>query len=94
MTNPSLAFPLLALALAACEPVAAVPPLPDPGGDACGASGYRAWIGQDASVVEGAGLAGPVRVYHQGDALTMDFSPTRLNVELDADGRIIRIHCG
>jgi hypothetical protein len=34
------------------------------------------------------------RYYTQGDAITMDFSPARLNVEIGADGRIKRFWCG
>jgi Peptidase inhibitor I78 family len=33
-------------------------------------------------------------VYHSGDMLTMDFSETRLNIELDAQNRVVRAHCG
>ena len=36
----------------------------------------------------------PVRYYGQGDAITMDFSPQRLNVELGKDGRIKLFRCG
>ena len=36
----------------------------------------------------------PIRYYGQGDPITMDFSPARLNVELGADGRIKLFRCG
>ena len=36
----------------------------------------------------------PIRYYAQGDAITMDFSEARLNVELGADGRIKLFRCG
>jgi hypothetical protein len=36
----------------------------------------------------------PIRYYTQGDPVTMDFSPARLNVELGADGRIKLFRCG
>jgi hypothetical protein len=35
-----------------------------------------------------------IRYYAQGEPITMDFSPTRLNVELGADGRIKLFRCG
>lgn len=35
-----------------------------------------------------------IRYYTQGDPITMDFSPSRLNVELGADGRIKLFRCG
>ena len=36
----------------------------------------------------------PIRYYTQGDPITMDFSPARLNVELGKDGRIKLFRCG
>ena len=36
----------------------------------------------------------PIRYYGEGDAITMDFSPQRLNVELGKDGRIKLFRCG
>lgn len=36
----------------------------------------------------------PIRYYTQGDPITMDFNPERLNVELGADGRIKAFRCG
>ncbi len=35
-----------------------------------------------------------IRYYGEGDAITMDFSPQRLNVELGKDGRIKLFRCG
>jgi len=35
-----------------------------------------------------------LRVIHPGDAVTMDFRPDRLNVEIGAGGRIERLRCG
>jgi hypothetical protein len=36
----------------------------------------------------------PIRYYTQGDPITMDFNPSRLNVELGEDGRIKVFRCG
>jgi hypothetical protein len=36
----------------------------------------------------------PVRVIAPGMAVTMDYSASRLNLETDAEGRIVRFHCG
>lgn len=36
----------------------------------------------------------PIRYYTQGDPITMDFSPARLNVELGEDGLIKLFRCG
>lgn len=91
MTRPLLA---LVLSLAACAPMA---PLPGPGGgtgDACGASRLGSLLGRPASAVAPLGLTTPYRIIRPGDAVTMDFAPARLNFELDAAGRIVRIYCG
>jgi hypothetical protein len=36
----------------------------------------------------------PIRTINPGDAVTMDFAPARLNLELGVDGRIKRFRCG
>ena len=38
--------------------------------------------------------AGQVRTIRPGDAVTMDFRPDRLNLEIGEDGRITRFRCG
>ncbi len=35
-----------------------------------------------------------VRVIRPGQAVTKDFSPDRLNLDLDADDKVVRAHCG
>jgi hypothetical protein len=35
-----------------------------------------------------------LRVYHTGDAVTLDYSENRLNVELGADDRVVRVSIG
>lgn len=35
-----------------------------------------------------------LRVIRPGDAITMDYSTQRLNLELDANGRVVRARCG
>lgn len=81
------------LALAACEPAE---PVPDPPrtGVACGADGLQALAGQPASVLAALTLPAPVRVIRPGTAVTMDYSETRLNIEIDRRERIVRVFCG
>ncbi|SDE60873.1 I78 family peptidase inhibitor [Limimaricola pyoseonensis] len=90
-----LLAPLLA---AACASAPAAPPPPDrpqmPVEDSCAAAPYARLIGQDATALERELILRPVRVIRPGDAVTMDFLPTRLNFEIDAAGRIARIFCG
>ena len=97
---------LLSLFLAACvpapgAPVAVAPDIgsdigADIGHDTCGAALWQARVGVP---VAGFALpvAGPVvgaRVIAPGDAITEDYSPSRLNIDVDATGRILRAWCG
>ena len=65
----------------------------------CGADKLGRWLNvlpTDPVKTEIAATVGdrPIRYYTQGDPITMDFSPARLNVELGKDGRIKRFRCG
>jgi hypothetical protein len=88
----------------------AVPPTDQPGSeepgsapsdeaDACGAGKLGRWLNvlptEDVKR-EIAATVGerPIRYYTEGDPITMDFNPGRLNAELGADGRIKRFRCG
>ena len=93
MTRLILCLPLLALA--ACVPVPPDPVPPTlPPDDACGAPGLQGLVGQPRRVLETMKFGVPVRVIEPGMAVTMDYNPARLNIELDAAGRIIRVTCG
>lgn len=70
------------------------PPVPVPVTDSCGATALQPLIGQPVTVLPDAGVWSSIRVIRPGQAVTMDFSATRLNVEVDAAGRMIRIFCG
>ena len=80
-----LAWPL---ALGAC--VAAEVPA----ASACGAAGMQSLVGQDASVLVAMTLAVGTRIIEPGMAVTEDYSETRLNINVDADGKITRVWCG
>lgn len=61
--------------------------------DTCGAARLQHLVG--GAMPEPFPAAGPLRVYAQGDAVTLDYSETRLNVLLDASrARILAITCG
>ncbi|WP_375551175.1 I78 family peptidase inhibitor [Rhodophyticola porphyridii] len=62
--------------------------------DACGASGWQALIGEHRDVLAAMTFPAPMRVYGPDDAVTMDYSPERLNVIHDEDGIITRVECG
>ncbi len=88
----SMRFVILAsLALAACEePI----PLIDNAPNDCGAQGYQNLIGQSADIFASMTFSAPMRIIKPGMAVTMDYSPTRLNAELDAQNQIVRFYCG
>lgn len=93
--------PIALIACAACTPTPAPEPtMSDPAtGAQCDATAVQSFVGQsgDAATVErakaGSG-ARTVRRYESGAALTMDFRPDRLNVEVDGGGKIVKLSCG
>lgn len=95
MTRALLLLPVL---LAACQPVVVLPTEPDGGigdtPDTCGAGALSALVGSSGTVLDTARFAQPIRVIRPGDMVTMDFNPSRINFELDAQGRIARVYCG
>ena len=89
------AFPLLLCAplLAACvmEPVPAPPP---DNLASCGADRLQYLVGQPGVVLDGMRFSQDVRVIQYGSAVTMDYSPYRLNFWLDRRDVIERVVCG
>lgn len=83
-------FTVLVGLLAACAE-------PEPVGgeaDGCGAAGLQFLLGQSDKVLETLRFAGPVRIIRPGMGVTMDYSAERLNIEIDAAGKISRLTCG
>ena len=78
--------------LAACQPDTAGKDLMN-NPDACKASTYQSLIGTPVDAADFSGHDA-VRIIPPNSAVTMDYSPTRLNVDTDADGIILRIYCG
>ncbi len=88
---PLIVVPLIAAGLlTACEPVA-VQPLP---ADTCGAAPWQDFLGAQLSELQVAGLPTATRIIRPGQAVTLDFSEGRLNVQLDAGDRVVRAYCG
>ena len=90
---------LLPMVFAACvegglppDPGVVVPPMPPLG--ACGAPDLQYLVGQPEAVLQKMKFAGPVRIIRPGMAVTMDYSESRLNIEIDKSGRINRVTCG
>lgn len=68
--------------------------MPKPPAGSCGADALQGLVGQPAGVLETMRFGQVVRVIHPGMAVTMDYSPDRLNIEVDADKIISRVSCG
>ena len=96
MTLPPKFAPLtLALLMTACvAPAPKSKPDPMPPITACGAGDLQGLIGRNAAVLQTMRFAGPLRVIRPGMAVTMDYSPNRLNIEVDAREIITRVNCG
>ena len=80
---------------AACRS-ASEPPTKTNGGtvDTCGAVALQDLVGKDGKTLSAVVQRKGTRIFTHGAALTMDFIPDRLNVELDGSGTILRIFCG
>ncbi len=93
-----LAFPAavtVLVTLTACAvPPDAAPPTAEPVDlSTCGGEAYLPLVGRNVAAVtlpEGRGL----RVIGPDDSVTMDFSPSRLNIVYDELGIITRVYCG
>lgn len=90
---------VLALVLlgAACAQVSAEdgpPALPQGADDTCDAAAHAALIGQDAGALVALPVSRLIRIIRPGMAVTMDYLAGRLNIDVDAEARIVRLHCG
>ena len=80
----------VALSTAACVPVLEPPVATE---NACGAAELQGLVGQPASVLQTMKFALETRVIRPGTAVTMDYRPDRLNIDIDAGERIARVYC-
>lgn len=95
----------LSLALAACgaaTPPAtitpALPPVPPPAQDTCGAAAHAHLVGQPATALERVLIMRQVRLLRPDTPVTEDFSPTRINFHIatppEAPEYLTAITCG
>jgi len=100
----SLTASLAALALTACSSTGAdkmaesTPPPPPAMEPSCGADQLGSYVGQPASDEVIAAITAwrgdkPMRVIKPGMAVTMDYRPDRLNVQVDENGKIKGFTC-
>ena len=60
----------------------------------CGAADFQDLVGQSESDLIPEDLPAPVRIIEPGMAVTMDYRPDRLNIEISEEGVISRVFCG
>ena len=83
---------LALIALTACTEIAPNPPAT--GEQTCGADLDSALIGQSADVLAAMIFPAPMRIIKPGMAITMDYNPDRLNIDIDKHNKISRVWCG
>ena len=84
---------VLASVLTGCVMVA--PPAPNPPQPAsCGARSLQNLVGLSVRVLPPQGQWSAVRIIRPGDMVTMDYSPSRLNVRVNMADRILELTCG
>ncbi len=84
---------------AACVPVepgpgGLYPPVTPGGVNQCGALDLQFLVGGPASALNTMRFNKPVRVIYPNTMVTEDYSPDRLNFDVDYSGRITRVSCG
>lgn len=94
--RPIVTAVLLSLSLAACLPQPGPKPVPLPPTtpDACGAAALAPLVGRPLAELPATGPWATLRVIKPGMAVTMDYSATRLDVEVDGNGVIVKLSCG
>ncbi|MBL8531733.1 MAG: hypothetical protein JNK94_08365 [Hyphomonadaceae bacterium] len=83
------------LAVALCAACASTPP-PEPAPpqeDTCGLARFAYLVGARAAEVNRDDLPPRARIIHPNQAVTMDFSADRLNLIVDAEGRVSEMRC-
>ncbi|WP_151718712.1 I78 family peptidase inhibitor [Gemmobacter serpentinus] len=103
MTGVRSAAALMLLgALAGCVPAGGGAPVNPPSGPApvapaggsCGAEGLQGLVGKSRASISGQRFAHELRVYEEGQPITMDYNADRLNIEVSRSGTILRVSCG
>lgn len=84
--------------VAACATAGTAGPATEGPGE-CRLDAVQYAVGQPYTVELGAALqdksgARSLRAISPGQAVTMDFRSDRLNIEIDAQGKVVRVSCG
>ena len=86
---------LICVLISACGPAQGteVTSISEQQGD-CGAEAFQNLVGQELEALPPTRFPELTRIIRPGDAVTADYNPERLNVEIDADGKVAQIRCG
>ncbi|MBJ3763268.1 hypothetical protein ILP92_10970 [Maribius pontilimi] len=90
----ALILPFLALAACQTSPADAPSASPVVAPAACGADRYQSFVGGPVAAAQQAAGQSITRVYAQGDPVTMDLIPERINFVTDGNGTVVQIACG
>ena len=93
--RPFLALILTVGLLQACT-LETPQPLPQPPSDlsSCHAVGLDGLVGLPVRLLPADGAWSTLRIIRPGEMVTMDYSPTRLNVRVDAADIVLSLSCG
>lgn len=80
------------LALTACEQTTRTTVIAP--ATTCEAAPYQQWVGKDSASLAGMDTPYTLRIIRPNQPVTMDFNPSRLNVETDSKGLITAVRCG
>ncbi|MFN3210264.1 MAG: I78 family peptidase inhibitor [Roseovarius sp.] len=64
------------------------------GPDICESAAHAEFVGQPIGAFDQDALDQPVRVIPPGGIVTMEYTPRRLNIDLDDADNIVRFWCG
>ena len=62
--------------------------------DTCQMADHRNLIGREGAAIDRSTLPANARVICHNCPVTLDYRAERLNVDLGADGKVARLHCG
>lgn len=79
--------------LAACQSTATTPDAEKPA-DTCGYSTRQTLVGIPAAEINESSLPPGTRILHPGSVVTMDYRADRLNIHVNAEGKVERVVCG
>jgi hypothetical protein len=96
-TEPTPAAPAEPMAAAPTSepaPPMTAPPLDPASSDTCAMTPYLSLVGKPVADTGVPAASALVRIIKPGDQVTMDFSASRLNIDVDAAGTITGLRCG